>query len=97
MLVEFEDANLQRLYEDPDYKFGGQEVTKAFRKVVTCIQAAQDERDLYAMKSLHFEKLKGKRTGQRSLKLNDQWRLVIRLEARDEGKTAVIIGIEDYH
>lgn len=59
--------------------------------------AAADERDLYAMKSLHYEKLKGKRAHQRSLKLNDQWRLVMRTESGDDGRVIILIEIIDYH
>lgn len=59
--------------------------------------AAADERDLYAMKSLHYEKLKGKRAHQRSIKLNDQWRLVMRTESGDDGRVIILIEIIDYH
>ena len=48
-------------------------------------------------KSLHFEKLVGDRGGQHSIRLNDQWRLVLRLEARDDGRVVVILEIVDYH
>ncbi len=48
------------------------------------------------MKSLHYEKLRGDREGQHSMRLNDQWRLVLRIEVA-VGKTAVIIEVVDYH
>jgi len=60
------------------------------------IRAAVDERAFYAMKSLHYEKLKGQRKHDRSMRLNKQYRLVIQLEDVN-GKTVVIISIEDYH
>jgi proteic killer suppression protein len=41
------------------------------------IRAASDERDFYALKSLHYEKLHGKRSHQRSMRLNDQFRLIL--------------------
>lgn len=58
-----------------------------------------DERTLYASRSLHFEKLKGPRREERSVRLNDQWRLILCLEetAGTKGKTVVILGVEDYH
>jgi len=61
------------------------------------IRAAADERDFYAMKSLHFEKLKGARDHQRSVRLNDQWRLVLEFEGKGQTKVVVVKEIEDYH
>ena len=61
------------------------------------IRAAEDERAFYAMKSLHFEKLKGNRSHQHSMRLNDQWRLILEFERTSDGKVVLVIGIEDYH
>lgn len=61
------------------------------------IQAADDERAFYALKSLHFEKLKGDRVGQYSMRLNDQWRLILEFKKLPSGKVVVLLGIEDYH
>lgn len=99
MRVEFEDSELHRLYTDPGFRIAqfGPEVTKAFRKRVALLAAAQDERDLYALKSLHFEKLSGDRLGQRSIRLNLQWRLIFRLEEDESGRLVVVIEITDYH
>jgi len=70
---------------------------KAFRKKVGLIVAASSELDLRSVKSLHFEKLAGDRAGQHSTRLNDQWRLILRLETDDAGRLVVIIEITDYH
>ena len=72
------------------------EAAKAFRRRMQFIRAAVDERAFYAMKSLHYEKLKGDRSHERSMRLNDQWRLVLRIESTGE-RTVVIVSIEDYH
>ena len=48
------------------------------------------------MKSMHFEKLKGSRSHQRSIRLNKQFRLILEIEV-EKRKVAVIIAIEDYH
>jgi proteic killer suppression protein len=61
------------------------------------IRAAEDERAFHAMKSLHFEKLKGNRSHQHSMRLNDQWRLILEFERTSDGKVVLVIGIEDYH
>ena len=98
MQVRFAVRRLARLYSDPGYTAGfGKDVVRAFRKRVQLIRAARDQRDLRALKSLHFEKLKGRRPDQWSMRLVHQWRLIVRL-TRDEGGTVVaIMGIEDYH
>jgi proteic killer suppression protein len=97
VLIRFADQKLERLYTDRGYTQGlGANVVKGFRRVVQAIVAAADERDLYAMKSLHYEKLRGKRSHQRSLRLNQQFRLIVELE-RLNGKAVIIIEIVDYH
>jgi toxin HigB-1 len=98
MEVEFEDPALERLATDSSFT-GGYDVAivKAFRKRIQLIHAALDERDFRAMRSINFEKLKGNREGQHSMRLNDQWRLIVRLQARAPGKTVVVVEIVDYH
>ena len=98
MDVEHSDSDLERL--ELDAKFGGkwsQSVVKAFRKRMQTIRAASDERDFYALKSLHFEKLEGKRAHQHSMMLNDQFRLVVELHGEAPSKVVTIVSIEDYH
>jgi toxin HigB-1 len=98
MEIEFADLDYDRLETDAGFTAGfSAPVVKAYRKRLQYIRAAADERDFYALKSLHFEKLKGDRDGEHSMRLNDQWRLILRLERRGEGKLVVVISIEDYH
>lgn len=99
MDVDFEDAQLKRLFEDATFRLPsvGLPLTRAFRKVVGVLHAASDERDLRGMRSLHFEKLSGKRAGQHSVRLNDQWRLILRMTGRSEERKLVVIEIDDYH
>jgi toxin HigB-1 len=61
------------------------------------IRAAVNENDLRSLKSLHFEKLKGDRKDQYSIRLNDQFRLIFDIEKGDRGNTIVVLGVEDYH
>jgi proteic killer suppression protein len=97
MEIRFRNDCLNRLEIDPKEDCGfPQPVVRAFRKRVQMIRSARDERDFYVLKSLHYEKLQG-RESQRSMRLNDQWRLVIEIEGKGENKTAVIVSIEDYH
>lgn len=98
MDAEFDDEDLERLEADRDHSAGlGPGVDKGFRKVMQVIRAAKDERDLYALKGLRFEKLQGNRSHQRSFRLNDQWRLIVEIVGEAPDKTVRVISIEDYH
>jgi toxin HigB-1 len=98
MLLRLADRKLQRLDEDPIYNAGlAENVVTAFRKRLQAIRAAVNENDLRALKSLHFEKLKGDRKDQYSIRINVQFRLVFKIEKGKQGNTLIILGIEDYH
>lgn len=97
MDVRFKDRNLEKLFTEPgDYGYPP-EVVRAYRKKIGLLRGAQDEHDIRAMKSAHFEKLKGSRKHQRSLRLNRQWRLIV--ELRKAGRTIVIdvVGLEKHY
>jgi proteic killer suppression protein len=94
----FRDRRLDRLEADEAFDGGYQPaLVKAFRRRMQQIRAAMDERDFYSQKSLRFEKLKGERAHQHSMRLNDQWRLILEFEGRGAEKVVVIVEIEDYH
>lgn len=96
--VVFRDRRLHELATDKTAKTGfPQAVEKRFRLRMQMIAAAQDERDFYALGALHFEKLKGDRSHQHSMRLNDQWRLIVEFEGEAPNKRIVIVAIEDYH
>ncbi len=98
MEVQFKDADLDILEQDANFNAGlSQSLVSAFRKRMQQIRAAPDERVFYALKSLHFEKLKGGRSHQHSMRLNDQWRLIVEFDDSKSPKEIIIIGIEDYH
>jgi len=93
----FGDKALEQLY----FKGTGREqyphsVVELFLRRVRSIEAATDERDLRALKSLHFEKLKGGKD-RYSMRLNDAWRLILTIEKDREGKIVVIIEINNHY
>ena len=94
----FADNKLERLYteEKGAHKYP-EGVVDAFFEVMNVIDNAPDERDLYALKSLRYEKLSGKRSHQRSLRLNRQFRLIVERAEDENGTFFRIISIEDYH
>ncbi|MFM0481041.1 type II toxin-antitoxin system RelE/ParE family toxin [Paraburkholderia strydomiana] len=98
MEAEFDDHDLDRLEIDAQFTAGhSQEVVRAFRMRMQQIRGARDERDFYQLKSLRFEKLKGNREGQHSIRLNAQWRLIVKLRGDHPCKVVAIIEIVDYH
>jgi proteic killer suppression protein len=98
MDVEFSDEQWDRLETEFNFTAGfAREIVRAYRKLMQSIRSAPDERTFYAMKSLHFEKLKGSRDHQRSMRLNNQWRLIIEIRPSQPKNVVIVIGIEDYH
>ena len=98
MRVRHADRDLESLEADPGFRSEFSEnIVKAFRKRMQFIRSARDERDLYALKSNRFEKLKGGRSHQHSIRLNDQMRLILEFEGEAPNKVLVVIAIEDYH
>jgi toxin HigB-1 len=99
MRIDFDDDDLRRLYLESDFVLPrlGRDITRAYRKKVGFIEGAESELDLRNYRALHFEKLQGDREGQYSIRLNDQWRLILRFETDDAGRLVVIVEIVDYH
>ena len=98
MRVEYHDEVLRRLAEEQGHAPKGwdPDVIKSYRKKVQLISAAQDERDLYAMRGLRMEKLQGDRLGQTSMRLNDQFRLILTFKTEGD-RVAALLEVVDYH
>lgn len=98
MRVEYHDEVLRRLVEELAYAPKGWDATviKSYRKKVQLITAAVNERDLYEMRGLRMEQLKGDRQGQTSMRLNDQFRLILKFKT-EGGRVAVLLEVVDYH
>jgi addiction module HigA family antidote len=78
--IKFKNRGLDRLEIDARFTGGfGPDVVKAFRRRIQAIRAALDERDLVSVRGNNFEKLKGDRSHQYSMRLNDQWRLILEI------------------
>lgn len=98
MDVEYADDDLERLEMDAAFNGGfGREIVRAFRRRIQAIRAMPDERVCWAFRSWRFEKLKGSRSHQHSIRLNDQWRLIVEIVPGDRKNVMRVIGIEDYH
>ena len=98
MDVTFKNQSLDRLEVDASYSAGlGDALVKAYRRAMQHIRAASDERTLYSRRSFRFEKLSGDRAGQHSMRLNDQWRLIVEIQGEAPNKIIHVIEIVDYH
>jgi proteic killer suppression protein len=98
MEVQFSNDDLKRLEQEANFNGGfSRAIVRAFRKVLNFIRQAVDERDFRGMRSLNFEKLKGDRSHQYSMRLNEQWRLIIEIVPSAPKNVINIIAIEDYH
>lgn len=99
MRLEFEDDDLERLAYDsrPHTTRWSPDVTKSYRRVLFAIESAKDDRDIRALKSLRLEKLKGKRADTWSVRINSQYRLILRFKTAADDRIAVILEAVDYH
>ena len=94
MLADFKDENLRRAELELAADCGrGQAITKIFRRRMQSIRAAEDERD-FMRQIFSFREVKGNRDHQRSMKLNDQWRLIIEIVGEAPKQEGLIIGNE---
>ena len=98
MNLKFQDPDLERLAFDGSF-IGKWSPTlvRAYRKRINQILQVPNRHVLYAIKSLRLEKLKGKLKGQHSIRINDQYRLVYRIDKQSGEETVVVLRIEDYH
>jgi toxin HigB-1 len=94
----FKDAKLERLYtQGTDASSLPLGVYEAFVDAVTNIALAENERELYALKSNHMERLRGDRKGQYSIRLNKRFRLCFEIIKDKLGNLIWILELVDYH
>ncbi len=83
MKVIIEDDYLAQLVVDYPFTTGKRkfpaEVEKRFVARISQLAAATNENDLRAIKSLHFEKLKGAYKDKYSVRANKAWRIIFRI------------------
>lgn len=98
MRIEFADEGLKRICTDEAHKLGLPiAVIKSAQRKLIQLEQAPDERTLRNWKSLNYKKLSGAREGQRSIRVNNQYRIVFVL-LEDERPPAIrILEIDDTH
>lgn len=98
MRIEFADVRLTKISTREAYKLGlPVTVIKAVRKKLLVLESAPDERTLRNLKSLNYKKRKGSKDGKRSVRINDQYRMVFTIDEKTEPATIRILAISDTH
>jgi toxin HigB-1 len=97
MRVEFA-GDLEDILGDKARKLGLPiAVIQGARRKLLLLEQAPDERTLRNWKSLHYKKLSGNREGQRSIRINDQYRIVFQLLDDEQPPRIRILEIDDTH
>jgi len=92
MIKSFRGKETEQLFHDhPVRKFRAFE--RVARRKLLMLHRAKELRDLQAPPGNRLETLKGDRTGQHSIRINNQWRVCSRWQNGD----AIDVEIVDYH
>ena len=103
MRVLFQDEYLQYIYEEgqergkPRYSFN---VIKSFIKKINILIDVADTKQLRGFKSLRLEALSGNYKGYSSIRVNQQFRIIIKVIETPEDATVEVIEVydlTDYH
>lgn len=93
MIKNFRDREAERLFDRrPTRRFGAQ-VQKAALRRLRMLDAATTLDDLRVPPGNRLERLRGDRSGQHSIRINDRWRICFRWRGGD----AHDVEIVDYH
>lgn len=93
MIRSFADAETKRLFATGKSRRLPPEILRRAIIRLTQLDAATVVEDLRLPPSNRLEALSGERTGQWSIRINDQWRLCFRFAESD----AFEVEIADYH
>ena len=93
MIRSFADAETERFYTTGKSRRLPREILKRATMRLLQLNAARNIEDLRLPPSNRLEVLKGDRAGQRSIRINDQWRVCFRFADGD----AFDVEITDYH
>ena len=98
MRVIIEDDYLEYLFAHGKSKGKpkfGYDIERAFIKRVLQISSSQNTNDLRSIKSLHFEKLSGDLSGKYSIRVNQGFRMILRIEQEPDNIKVEIVCIEE--
>lgn len=98
MRVLFDDELLRRAADETDFHppRWSPQLLRLYRRRIQFLRSATDERDIRALASLHLEKLRDGRAGTWSIRLDQQFRLILAFRT-DGDRRIVVIEVVDYH
>ena len=92
MIKSFRDADAKTLFEQQDVP-ALRHIERAARRKLEALDAARQLGDLAAARGNNLEALKGKRLGQQSIRMNDQYRICFVWQKEDASEVEIV----DYH
>ena len=93
MIRSFRDRDAERLFDRQPIKKLGSAVQRIALRKLRMLDAAVSLDDLRVPPGNRLESLRGRRAGQYSIRVNDQWRICFRWRSGD----AHDVEIVDYH
>ena len=93
MIESFASAETEKIYRGQVSTKLPRDIQRTARRKLLYLDDAEDLRDLLAPPGNRLEKHKGKRAGQYSIRVNDQWRICFEWL----GNKAKNVEIVDYH
>ncbi len=93
MIVSFASEETEKIFRGQISTKLPKDIQRTARRKLIYLDDAEDLHDLIAPPGNRLEKLKGKRSGQYSIRINDQWRICFQWS----GNRAQDVEIIDYH
>ena len=93
MIKSFKDKESERIFKRYYSKTFPEDIQRAALRKLRMLNRAEDLNDLRVPPGNRIEVLKGKRKGQHSIRINDQWRICFIWQDKD----AADVEITDYH
>jgi proteic killer suppression protein len=93
VIRSFRDPEARQIFQREPSKRFARPVQKAALRKLVMLDAAESLQDLQVPPGNRLEKLAGRRAGQYSIRVNDQWRICFEWHDND----AYAVEIVDYH
>jgi proteic killer suppression protein len=93
VIKTFKSDETQKIYQRQRSRKYPSDIQQIALRKLRMINNSASINDLRVPPANHLEKLSGNRTGQWSIRINDQWRVCFRWEGSD----AYDVEIADYH
>jgi proteic killer suppression protein len=93
VIQSFADADTERVWRRERVRRFGSDLQRMANRKLLIIEAAETLNDLRVPPGNRLERLRGNRSGQYSIRINDQWRICFGWSAAG----AADVEITDYH